>query len=74
MPKTISVLLRSELLRHNIELLDIYRFSNKDVVRVRDRASGRVIVYALKTPLSSVTSRDDLGKVVNEILGIYRAK
>jgi len=74
MPKTISVLLRNELLRHNIELLDIYRFSNKDVVRVRDRVSGRVAVYALKSPLSSVTSRDDLVKVVNEILGIYRAK
>jgi len=74
MPKTISVLLRSELLRHNVELLDIYRFSNKDIVRVRDRVSGKVAVYALKSPLSSVTSRDDLVKVVNEVLGIYRAK
>ncbi|MCY0868041.1 MAG: hypothetical protein OWQ48_02265 [Desulfurococcus sp.] len=67
MPKTASVLLREALAKLDIELLDLYSFRDKDVIRVRDKASGRVAVLNLKTRVSSVTSRDDAVKVAGEV-------
>ncbi|AFL66890.1 hypothetical protein [Desulfurococcus amylolyticus] len=72
MPKTISVLLRRELLKHDVELLDIYRFKDKEFVRVKDRVAGRVVLYAPKIRLSSVTSREDLARIVDEIASVLR--
>ncbi|ACL11124.1 hypothetical protein DKAM_0798 [Desulfurococcus amylolyticus 1221n] len=72
MPKTISVLLRRELLKHDVELLDIYRFRDREFVRVKDRVAGRVVLYAPKIRLSSVTSREDLARIVDEIASALR--
>ncbi|MGC8954287.1 MAG: hypothetical protein ACP5N5_06180 [Desulfurococcus sp.] len=72
MPKTISVLLRRELLKRDVELLDIYRFKDREFVRVKDRVAGRVMLYAPKIRLSSVTSREDLARIVDEIASALR--
>ncbi|MEL9908114.1 MAG: hypothetical protein QXP97_00580 [Desulfurococcus sp.] len=67
MPKTISVLLRRELLKHDVELLDIYKFKDKEFVRVKDKIAGRVVLYAPRIKPSSVTSREDLARIADEI-------
>ncbi|ADV64457.1 hypothetical protein [Desulfurococcus mucosus] len=74
MPKTVSVLLRRELLKRDLELLDIYRFSDREVVRIKDRVSGKVMVHVLKTRLPSILSQEDLARIASEIASTVRSR
>jgi hypothetical protein len=68
MPKTPSVLLREELAQRNIELLDIYSFKDRDIIRARDKLTGRIIMYVSKRKVSTLTSKDEIVKLVEEML------
>jgi hypothetical protein len=67
MPRNPSVLLREELDKLNIELLDIYSFREHDVIRVRSKTTGRVILYTSKRKVNTLATREDVVKLVEEI-------
>ena len=67
MPRNPSVLLREELDKLNIELLDIYSFREHDVIRVLSKTTGRVILYTSKRKVNTLTTREDVVKLVEEI-------
>ncbi|MEM4717607.1 MAG: hypothetical protein QXE81_02470 [Desulfurococcaceae archaeon] len=68
MPKTLSVILREELRKHGIELLDIYCFRDYDLIRVYNKQAGKVFLYQTKNKISSLPSRDELVSVVIDIV------
>ena len=67
MPRNPSVLLREELDKLNIELLDIYSYREHDVIRVRSKTTGRVTLYTSKRKVNTLATREDVVKLVEEI-------
>ncbi|MCC6034760.1 MAG: hypothetical protein LM567_04610 [Desulfurococcaceae archaeon] len=68
MPKSLTEVLKRELSKHEIELLDIYVFKKKDLLRLLDKRTNRVILYELPKKLSSITSIDDIKELGSEIV------
>lgn len=68
MPKTPSVILREELRKHGLELLDVYCFKDHDIIRVYNKQSGKVSLYQTKRKINTLTSRDELLSIVMDIL------
>jgi hypothetical protein len=67
MPKSLTEVLKKELRAHGLELLDIYVFKKRDVLRLLDRKTNRVVLYETPRKLSSLTSLDDVKALVSEI-------
>ncbi len=68
MPKSLTEVLKRDLSKHGIELLDIYVFEKKDLLRVLDKKTNRVVLYLLPKKLSSITSIDDIKNLGSEIV------
>ena len=68
MPKSLTEVLKRDLSKHGIELLDIYVFEKKDLLRVLDKKTNRVVLYLLPKKLSSLTSIDDIKNLGSEIV------
>jgi hypothetical protein len=73
MPKTPSVILRNELEKRQIELLDIYHLKDKDIIRVKDKLSGKVFLYESKTFVRDM-DRDAIVKLADNIQGVVRGR
>jgi hypothetical protein len=68
MPKNPAVLLREELSKHNIEVLDIYSFREHDVIRLYDKQARRVVLYKNKRKVNSLLYREEIANYVAEII------
>ncbi|ADI31422.1 hypothetical protein [Staphylothermus hellenicus] len=66
MPKTPSVILREELAKRQLELLDIYHGKEKDIIRVKDKMSGKVFLYETKTFVRDM-DKDRITELANNI-------
>ncbi len=71
MPKTPSVILREELKSRNIELLDIYSFKDHDVIRVRDKLTGKVALYTSKRKVNTLSSKEEIVKLADELKKLF---
>lgn len=67
MPKSRAELLRRELEKVNLELLDIYSFKDADYIRVRHKASGKVLVYESKKKVQMLATLDDVKALALDI-------
>lgn len=74
MPKNPSVMLRIELAKHGFELLDIYRYRDRDLVRFLDKQSGKVILFESKKHIDELNTIDEVRSVVSEIANYVKAK
>ena len=68
MPKNPVVVLREELAKHNIELLDVYSYRDRDVIRILDRQAGKVKLYISKRKINSAVSKEDINGIVVDLL------
>jgi len=68
MPKSPTILLKEELKKRSYELLDIYRFKDRDLIRLRNILSGEVHLITSEKYVSDITSHDDLVEFVNRLL------
>ncbi len=67
MPKTPSVILRNLLEKKQIELLDIYHGKDRDIIRVKDKLTGKVGLYISKTHIRDIVSSEELEKLASAI-------
>lgn len=74
MPKQAIAKLKIELAKRNLRLLDVYRFKNKDLLRVLDLTSHKVILIEPPLQLTNVASNDDLAKVIERITQALKEK
>ena len=68
MPKSPTILLKEELKKRSYELLDIYRFRDRDLIRLRNILTGEVHLVTSEKHVSDITSHDDLVEFVNRLL------
>ncbi len=68
MPKSPTILLKEELKKRSYELLDIYRFKDRDLIRLRNILTGEVHLITSEKYVSDITSHDDLVEFVNRLL------
>ncbi|MEM0001152.1 MAG: hypothetical protein QXH02_06960 [Desulfurococcaceae archaeon] len=68
MPKNPTEVLREELRKLNIELLDIYSFKDHDVIRAYNKQVGKVILYRSKRKVNAITSREEATNLALEIV------
>ncbi len=66
MPKTPGVILRELLDKKQIELLDIYHRKDKDIIRVKDKLTGKVILVESKTFVRDM-DKEELSKLADKI-------
>ncbi len=74
MPKRVVVKLRIELAKRGLRLLDVYRFKNRDFLRVLNLANRRVMLVESPLQLASIASSDDLAKVVEAVAQASKEK
>ncbi len=74
MPKTPSRILADLLSKEQVELLDIYHRKDGDIIRVKDKLTGKVELYISKTHARDIVSSDDLAKLANDIIAKIRSK
>jgi hypothetical protein len=67
MVKSLTEVLRRELSTQGLELLDIYVFRDKDVLRLLSKRTNSVHFYVMSKKLSSLTSSEDVKNIVLEI-------
>lgn len=67
MVKTISVLLRNELKKHGIDLLDVYKHKSTSYIRVKTGHSGAVKLVEVKKHIDTIPP-DKIQQEVEEIL------
>jgi len=68
MPKTPSVVLREKLRLHNLELLDIYQFKDKDIIRYKDRGTNKVYLYFSGKRVRDLVDPKELDILVSELV------
>lgn len=68
MPKTPSTILRLEMFKKGLELLDIYHSKEGDIIRYKDTASGKVYLYVSKKHIRDYIQRDEIVNLVNELI------
>ncbi|MEM3163109.1 MAG: hypothetical protein QXN38_01760 [Desulfurococcaceae archaeon] len=74
MPKQAIAKLKIELAKRNLRLLDVYKFKNKDLLRVLDLASRKVLLIEPPLQLTNIASSDDLAKVVERVIQALKEK
>lgn len=67
MPKSRTELLKTELKKLGLELLDVYSYRDTDFIRVKHRQSGAVLVYGSKKKVKMITSQEDVKSLVLDI-------
>ncbi|MCD6487601.1 MAG: hypothetical protein J7K21_00045 [Desulfurococcales archaeon] len=72
MPKTPSVILRNMLAKHQIELLDIYRFKDHDLVRIKLPIANKVYLVKVGKHITDLASDEDYEQVVKTILNALK--
>ncbi len=68
MPKSPTILLKKELKKRSYELLDIYRFKDRDLIRLRNILTGEVHLITSEKHVSDLTSYEELVEFVNRLL------
>lgn len=68
MPKTPSTILRLEMSKKGLELIDIYHGKESDVIRYKDIVSGKVYLYVSKKHIRDYIQRDEVINLVNELV------
>lgn len=68
MPKSPTIMLKEELRKRSYELLDIYRFKDRDLIRLRNLLSGKVHLIESEKHVSDITSYSDLIEFINKLL------
>ncbi|MET1159900.1 MAG: hypothetical protein ABWW65_02970 [Thermoprotei archaeon] len=71
MPKTPSVIVREELWKRGYELLDIYHYKDKDILRVKHRGTGKVFLYEIRKHVRDLTNREEIINLVNSIISFF---
>ncbi len=66
MPKSPTVILREEARKRGVEVLDIYSFKEVDLVRAR--VGNKVIVAESAKKVSTLTTKDEVVKFVEDLL------
>ncbi|RLG81419.1 MAG: hypothetical protein DRO13_01230 [Thermoprotei archaeon] len=74
MPKTPSVILREELSRMGYELLDIYQYRDRDIIRIKHRMSGKIFLYETKRHVRDLVSRDEIRELASSIAEYYESR
>ncbi|MEM4481443.1 MAG: hypothetical protein QXK88_04700 [Desulfurococcaceae archaeon] len=69
MPKRQAVLLRNELDKLGLELLDVYSYKEGDFIRALNRQTGRVHVHKSTRKITALTSMDDIKELASSIAG-----
>jgi hypothetical protein len=72
MPKSLTEILKRELSIRELELLDIYTFKKKDVLRILDKKTSRVLLYETTKKISSLASIDEVKTLVAEVTKILK--
>ncbi len=68
MPKSPAVMLKEELKKRSYELLDIYRFKDKDLIRLRNVLTGKVYLVASEKHVTDITGPNDLNEFIDKLL------
>lgn len=71
MVKTVSVVLRRELKKHGVDLLDVYRYKSASYLRVKLGPSGNVKIIEIKKHVDTIPL-DKIPEEVEEILKSIR--
>ncbi len=74
LPKTRSVVLREMLEKKQIELLDIYHRRDGDLIRVKDKLTGKVGLYTSKTHVRDIVDDNELLKLADDVEKSLRGK
>jgi hypothetical protein len=72
MPRSLTETLKRELSARELELLDIYTFKKKDVLRILDKKTSRVLLYETTKKISSLASIDEVKTLVAEVTKILK--
>lgn len=67
MPKNLVKVVRNELAKRNVELLDVYSFRDHDVIRVFNKQSGKVVFYKSSRKVNTLTTREEIENLVLNI-------
>ena len=73
MPKTPGVILREKMYAKGLELLDIYHRKDGDLIRFKDRISGKVYLYATKKHVRDLVEDKEYDELVEEMLKQVRS-
>lgn len=75
MPKSPTIILKNMLVeKTSYELLDIYRYRNYDLIRVKDKASNKVYLVKLEKHVTDLATKDDFNKALEQILKQVKEK
>lgn len=74
MPKTPNVILRDKMLSNGLELLDIYHMKDKDIIRFKDRMTGKIYLFESKKHIRDFVEEKDYNNLINKMLEIIRSK
>lgn len=72
MPKTPSITLKKMLSNTSYELLDIYRFKDHDLVRLKNTITNKVYLVRLEKHVSDLVNEEDFKKTIEKILSEVR--
>ncbi len=72
MPKTPSIILKEELSKKQIELLDIYRFKDHDLIRVRNKLTNKVYLIKVEGHVSDIVTKEGLQNVIEKIISFIK--
>ncbi len=73
MPKTPSVVLRDKMLKKGLELLDIYHMKDKDLIRFKDRMTGKVYLIESKKHVRDLVEDKDYDELINKMIELTRS-
>lgn len=74
MPKSPSILLKLELNKHGYEVLDIYEFRDKDLIRVKIKSSSKVFLFETKKHVKELNRTEEVKTLVSEILNYVKQR
>lgn len=69
MAKRQSELLKEELRKLGLELLDVYTFKECDFIRVLNKQMGRVHIYRNTRKISTLASTNEIKELASTIAG-----
>ncbi len=74
MPKTPSIILKEELSKKQIELLDIYRFKDYDLIRVKNKLTNKVYLVKVEGHVSDIVIKEGLHNVIEKIISSIKTQ
>jgi hypothetical protein len=67
-PKTPSIVLKKLLEKEQVELLDIYHRSDGDIIRVKDKLTGKVGLHTVKMHVRDIIDEDKMRELAAAIV------